>query len=215
MMRTRPVQASPTSAFGVPEPFAKYSEASRACRARQKFEQTDNCKPRLSSTTKRLQQRELDPSGGRIRRRPKGLPRRSCAAAKAGWSPERRARQAALIRTWSPWLNATGPKTAAGKARCAGNALKHGFRSRAAIDGLRRVRRALRLAAGNILLVRALIRARALPRIKCKPHSHAEAKRRRALLALYSCLRDRPFRAPPQERSMNATHPAHASGEDH
>ena len=36
-----------------------------------------------------------------------------------GWSPERRARQAALIRRIKPWLRSTGPKTEAGKTRCA------------------------------------------------------------------------------------------------
>lgn len=32
-----------------------------------------------------------------------------------GWTPERRARQAELIRTWRPWEKSTGPRTAAGK----------------------------------------------------------------------------------------------------
>ena len=34
-----------------------------------------------------------------------------------GWTPQRRARQAALIKTWKPWQQATGPMTEAGKAR--------------------------------------------------------------------------------------------------
>jgi hypothetical protein len=38
-----------------------------------------------------------------------------------GWTPERRARQAALIRTWKPWQQATGPRTAEGKVRAARN----------------------------------------------------------------------------------------------
>lgn len=46
-----------------------------------------------------------------------------------GWTPERRARQAALIRTWRPWERSTGPKTEAGKAMVAKNAYKHGGRS--------------------------------------------------------------------------------------
>ena len=43
-----------------------------------------------------------------------------------GWTSERRARQAALIRTWQPWLKSTGPRTAAGKARTSRNGDKLG-----------------------------------------------------------------------------------------
>jgi len=43
-----------------------------------------------------------------------------------GWTPERRARQAELIRQWRPWEKATGPKTAAGKATVSRNADKGG-----------------------------------------------------------------------------------------
>ena len=39
-----------------------------------------------------------------------------------GWTVERRARQAALIRTWQPWAQSTGPRTAEGKAQAAENA---------------------------------------------------------------------------------------------
>jgi hypothetical protein len=45
-----------------------------------------------------------------------------------GWTPERRARQAMLIRRWKPWLKA-GVKTAEGKAISRMNSLKHGARS--------------------------------------------------------------------------------------
>lgn len=38
-----------------------------------------------------------------------------------GWTPERRARQAALIRTWKPWEQSTGPRTAEGKAKSCRN----------------------------------------------------------------------------------------------
>ena len=38
-----------------------------------------------------------------------------------GWTSERRARQAELIRTWRPWERSTGPRTAEGKARVAQN----------------------------------------------------------------------------------------------
>jgi hypothetical protein len=43
-----------------------------------------------------------------------------------GWTPERRARQAALIRTWKPWTQATGPRTPDGKATASRNAYKGG-----------------------------------------------------------------------------------------
>ena len=43
------------------------------------------------------------------------------------WTPERRARQAALTRTWCPWERSTGPKSLAGKAASASNAFKGGF----------------------------------------------------------------------------------------
>lgn len=45
-----------------------------------------------------------------------------------GWTPERRARQAELIRTWKPWEQATGPRTTDGKARTARNGFKGGHR---------------------------------------------------------------------------------------
>lgn len=46
-----------------------------------------------------------------------------------GWTPERRARQAALIRTWRPWEKSTGPRSEEGKARTARNAFKGGHRA--------------------------------------------------------------------------------------
>ena len=87
-----------------------------------------------------------------------------------GWSPARRARQATLIRGWQPWRRSTGPRTEAGKARCAMNALKHGFRSRASIREFQRIRYAIRLAASNNERLRVFIRNRnARPRIRIKP----------------------------------------------
>ena len=55
------------------------------------------------------------------------------------WTPERRARQAAMIRTWQPWTRSTGPRTPAGKAKTARNAWKGGYRQayRAEIAELR------------------------------------------------------------------------------
>ena len=44
----------------------------------------------------------------------------------SSWTPERRVRQAALIRTWQPWQQATGPRTADGKATASMNAYKGG-----------------------------------------------------------------------------------------
>ena len=45
-----------------------------------------------------------------------------------GWTPERRARQAELIRQWRPWEQSTGPTSAEGKARASRNADKGGIR---------------------------------------------------------------------------------------
>ena len=46
-----------------------------------------------------------------------------------GWTPERRARQAELIRRWRPWERSTGPRTDEGKALVAQNAYKGGTRA--------------------------------------------------------------------------------------
>lgn len=40
------------------------------------------------------------------------------------WTPERRARQAALIHSWRPWTQSTGPRTPEGKAKASRNADK-------------------------------------------------------------------------------------------
>jgi hypothetical protein len=81
-----------------------------------------------------------------------------------GWSLERRARQAALIRNWRPWKHSTGPKTAAGKARCCDNALKHGLADRAQRDRRRAVRHECKMARQVLLLAAHNLRTyKALP----------------------------------------------------
>ena len=101
---------------------------------------------------------------GRPPRKAPRVPRRS--AAKAGartkrthktWSPERRAKQAELIRASKPWLKSTGPRTEEGKARCAANALKHGFRSRAFIEQVRQERQLIRDAGAIIALAKTIL----------------------------------------------------------
>jgi hypothetical protein len=62
-----------------------------------------------------------------------------------GWTLERRARQARLIRKWRPWERSTGPRTAQGKARVSRNAYKGGMRA-----ALRSLRRVLRHQAATI-----------------------------------------------------------------
>ena len=109
-----------------------------------------------------LQIRPAKPTCAPRQRRPKGLPRRS--GAKAGWTPERRAQQAARIRLWQPWRRSTGPRTDAGKAQSAMNGLKHGGRGRAHIMEFRRIRYVLRLAERNIAILRTHNRVTRLER---------------------------------------------------
>ena len=45
-----------------------------------------------------------------------------------GWSLERRAKQAELIKQWKPWKQSTGPKSIEGKERVAANAWRGGHR---------------------------------------------------------------------------------------
>ena len=45
------------------------------------------------------------------------------------WTPERRARQAELIRSWQPWSKSTGPRSLEGKERVAENAWRGGYRT--------------------------------------------------------------------------------------
>lgn len=46
-----------------------------------------------------------------------------------GWTLERRAKQASLIRNWKPWAQSTGPRTAEGKAVASRNGFKGGHRA--------------------------------------------------------------------------------------
>src|SRR5215212_2394722 len=102
-----------------------------------------------------------------------------------GWTLERRASQAALIRLAQPWRHSTGPKTAAGKARVAMNALQHGFRSRAWTLKARRIRAAIRLCADTLLLARVLMR-----------QSELSASQRSRVAALRACNFDSPAAMP-------------------
>jgi len=75
-----------------------------------------------------------------------------------GWSAERRACQALLIRQSRPWTCSTGPKTAQGKALSAINARTHGMRSAASVAHFRRIRRYLRRCRERNDLVAAHLR---------------------------------------------------------
>ena len=46
-----------------------------------------------------------------------------------GWTLERRARQAELIRQWKPWAKSTGPRSSEGKERVSRNAWRGGHRA--------------------------------------------------------------------------------------
>ncbi|MCP3713834.1 hypothetical protein [Paraburkholderia sp. CNPSo 3281] len=45
------------------------------------------------------------------------------------WTPEQRAKQAKAIRRWRRWESSTGPRTEAGNAVSASNAITHGTTS--------------------------------------------------------------------------------------
>lgn len=73
---------------------------------------------------------------------------------RAGWTPERRLRQAEAIRRWQPWARSTGPRTAGGKARCRMNARKHGRHAAATLDFMKTLRQMRRLRSGMVFIVR-------------------------------------------------------------
>ena len=45
-----------------------------------------------------------------------------------GWTPERRKRQAELIKGWMPWSKSTGPRSQEGKAAVSRNGWRGGHR---------------------------------------------------------------------------------------
>ena len=60
-----------------------------------------------------------------------------------GWTAERRARQAELMRRLRPWMRSSGPTSESGKAKSKFNAEVHGGRGR--LTSVARLRRVLRL----------------------------------------------------------------------
>lgn len=48
----------------------------------------------------------------------------ACNSNGNGWTAERRARQAELIRSWRPWERSTGPRTVEGKVKASANRQK-------------------------------------------------------------------------------------------
>jgi hypothetical protein len=117
-----------------------------------------------------LQRRPQKPTCAQRKRRPKG------------WTPERRAQQAARIRLWQPWRRSTGPRSEAGKAQSSMNGLKHGGRSRAHIMEFRRIRYVLRLAERNIAILRTYNRITQLERTFAVKPQTPEALLKLALL---------------------------------
>tara|TARA_Y100000031_G_scaffold149416_1_gene187208 strand:+ start:458 stop:889 length:432 start_codon:yes stop_codon:yes gene_type:complete len=85
--------------------------------------------PEDNTTTHKTSQIAAQNAAQNVQTQPK-KPRRA-------WSERRRKEQAERCRANKPWLNATGPRTEAGKKAVSMNALKHGARS-AAFNALRK-----------------------------------------------------------------------------
>jgi FkbM family methyltransferase len=79
------------------------------------------------------------------------------SALNSGWTDERRARQAAMMRDRKPWLRSTGPRSVQGKARSSQNALKHGARG----AEIKAIRRSLRESRAFLTFIRDTLRAMA------------------------------------------------------
>lgn len=62
----------------------------------------------------------------------------------SGWTPERRARQRALIQQWRPWEKSTGPQTDEGKAIASQNAVVHGGRCHEWLETVKQINAMLR-----------------------------------------------------------------------
>jgi hypothetical protein len=93
-----------------------------------------------------------------------------CGSTKRVWTDAQRAAAAERARKSKPWLRSTGPKTAAGKARSAQNALKHGYYS-AAARTQRAFQRAQRAFFGHL---KALLRLENyLVKSLCNPYNRA------------------------------------------
>ena len=72
-----------------------------------------------------------------------------------GWTPERRRAATKATRTQKPWLQATGPRTAKGKAVAARNSWKHGARS-APMRDIEKVLRKQKTFLSNLRALREL-----------------------------------------------------------
>ncbi len=62
-----------------------------------------------------------------------------------GWTAERKAKQAEMIRQWQPWKQSTGPLTIEGKGNSSLNAFKHGLRSAEWLAETKRVNEVIRM----------------------------------------------------------------------
>lgn len=96
---------------------------------------------------------------------------------KSAWTPERRARQAEVIRRAKPWEKSTGPKTDEGKAISSRNAHKGlGREERRQMDRLARLHHAL---------MRELIARDGVKPFS--PHQQSSRKRKRSAAATARC----------------------------
>lgn len=71
------------------------------------------------------------------------------------WTMEQRKQQSEKIRQWQPWINATGARTAEGKARSCRNAFKGGIR-----PAMQRMARLLRDQSESLDAIASSVRGR-------------------------------------------------------